>query len=336
MTDSTDGFEGTNINPSSWFSMIMGMSESDWIKSNCVNIPAGAGTFSIYSINELRENLKIVGNNIPIVNIYSRSKNNSIQYFDTSYLQCHTKVSNSDVPVMYQVASNFNCLEGGSHLTNHFDGSHLTDLMSDATQGPSASAGAGCGAILRLQTQFQKQQLNLLDDLDFNVINGKVINNNFSEKSDINCIKVGLHCNVMANFERIRSSNGKMKCIYYKDAPLIDQVFTSSIPLMRHQSAQDLKACRFLLKGAYTGTYLCAIKQKTRKLVLTLIGGGVFNNPYSEIINAIVQTHINLSKYSELEEVDIPLYAPNADYEFIAKQFIENGYPKDKIKYHLF
>jgi O-acetyl-ADP-ribose deacetylase (regulator of RNase III) len=48
------------------------------------------------------------------------------------------------------------------------------------------------------------------------------------------------------------------------------------------------KACQQLLRAAYLGTLLAATSLARKRVVLTLIGGGVFRNPVSLIWDAIV------------------------------------------------
>ena len=87
--------------------------------------------------------------------------------------------------------------------------------MTDGTQGPSASAGAGAGAILRLSIHRQKA-INLLEQTPLEPINGKLY---FSTAIpfDTDLIKVGLHTSVPANFDR-----ADLNCSYHKNGVLID------------------------------------------------------------------------------------------------------------------
>ena len=55
---------------------------------------------------------------------------------------------------MFQVASNFNCLEVPGVSTDPERGDFVTNLMVDATQGPAASGGAAAAAITRAHAAF--------------------------------------------------------------------------------------------------------------------------------------------------------------------------------------
>jgi hypothetical protein len=71
----------------------------------------------------------------------------------------------------------------------------------------------------------------------------------------------------------------------------IAQVFTSTIALGGYSHGGDAGvervACRQLLRAAYLGTLLAAVDLGKQRVVLTMIGGGVFGNPMEEIWQAI-------------------------------------------------
>lgn len=56
-----------------------------------------------------------------------------------------------------------------------------------------------------------------------------------------------------------------------------------------HDFARALDACRVLLRAAYLGTLLAAMSAGCDKVVLTLIGGGAFENPPPMIWSAILE-----------------------------------------------
>ena len=216
-------------------------------------------------------------------------------------------IMTSSKPVMFQIASNFNCHENASMNTNLFNGYYLTNLAEDLTQGPSAASGAGAGAIVRLIHHYKKP-INLLEHTDCHVRNGKLIK--IGKKLDN--IQIGLHTNITT------------------DTRIIDQVFTSTIQL--DNNCKDLKCAEILLKSAYDGTYLSAIYRQTEKLVLTLIGGGVFNNPLQLIFDSVANSHIHYAPLSSLKEVILPLYNINIDPQYLIDKLISNGYAANNIK----
>lgn len=285
------------------------------------------GKFELMTIKQLRD-VPLKPKTIPTFTIYIRkSYKGSNKYFDTSSLQL---LLESDKPVMYQVASNFNCHENGSVHTNLFSGYYLTDHMTDRTQGPSASAGAGLGAIIRLKHQMESP-INLLEDIkQISVMNGKItrVDNDNVDSIDIDLIKIGLHTDVSANFDRSSS------CIFYEDGKIIDQVYVSTIRLDERKTIRPYvrQTVKILLKAAYDGTFLCANERGTERLVLTLVGGGVFHNPIEEIYQSIVNAFVNIGCHSNLKEVILPMYDVRNNPNPLINKLKDAGVPEECIK----
>ena len=87
-------------------------------------------------------------------------------------------------------------------------------------------------------------------------------------------------------------------------AQRVSQVFTSTLALGGYSSGdahKALEACRLLLRASYTGTLFAAAAVGAPRVVLTLIGGGVFGNPTEEIAGAIVAAVDELSRASSAE-----------------------------------
>src|SRR5450759_5464986 len=75
--------------------------------------------------------------------------------------------------------------------------------------------------------------------------------------------------------------------------PLIAQVFTSTLAAGGYGqegaiAGQAEALCRQLLRAAYVGTLLAAVDLGKERVVLTMIGGGVFGNPHELIVDSIV------------------------------------------------
>jgi hypothetical protein len=224
---------------------------------------------------------------------------------------------------MFQVASNFNCLEQSHAGVNPASGRFLTKLMSDRTQGPAASSGAGVGAITRCHAAFGpdegqtlRRQVALLGHAalapHFPVTGGKL----FEKAAAVppwppadcdltaltNTVAVGLHCGVPAGFVRVaaaRSAGGPPAsvCGVVDGRPaVIDQVFVAAMNMRAGgvygiPRATALSKMRFLLRAAYHGTYAAAAARGATKLVLTLVGGGVFGNPLPDVAAAAAEAH---------------------------------------------
>jgi hypothetical protein len=248
------------------------------------------------------------------------------EYFDTSSLQL--KDFQTQRPVMFQVASNFNCQENSTPLINFKTSDYLTHMMSDSTQGPSASAGAGVGAIARLMVHLSTP-INLLSDTVYGsqVMEGKLYApDKLILPIEMDRIKIGLHTNVSANFDR---SSFDGKCRYHEQGKVIDQVFTSTLiyPNVGHQ-----KLTYSILSASYMGTYLASIHRKTEVLVLTLIGDGAFRNPYETIIDAMIDAHLQVGHKGCLKQVILPLYNNQHSPDLLQRSLIARGYPPHLIK----
>lgn len=315
------------IDPNEWLKYITGMNEEDLLKymKDNLSIPVNPenptisyGDFKILKWNDLNEETmkkEEHNNNIEfIINYRTKITNDNEIYFDTSCLQ--TKANDN---TLFQVASNFNCHENPSIYTKFDNGQYLRLLMTDSTQGPSASAGAGAGAILRLMYHLYVKPISLLEDVKYyKTINGKMAGANEDVVYDHKEQKVGLHCNVSANFDRHNYG-----CTYIKNAPKIDQVFTSTICI--HNKNKDEIYCKELLKIAYELTYLSAIHRNTKIMYLTLIGGGDFRNPLELIIDAMTNAHLKYSKRSNLKKVYLPLYDSKINIKLIDRIFKDKG-----------
>jgi len=198
---------------------------------------------------------------------------------------------------LFQVASQFNCLESpGVYVVR------VADYFFDPTQGPRASISAYPGTLLRHyrapgrdgQPFVQRSagpQINLLHAVEAPVQSGYLLGHNISDpaalvarlESDFELLEVGVH----QGLEVVLGANW--------DGPVrpqvrIAQVFTSTLAAGGYGRLDDslLPVCRQLLRAAYLGTLLAAAGQKQRRVVLTLIGGGVFDNPLPLIWESIL------------------------------------------------
>jgi hypothetical protein len=315
------------LRPQDWFRFVTGLGEQEWDYQPLQKLEHDIdlndmGQFLVLSIGDLFSACKNLDHrdegqihplqpNIspPRLQIKVRKQYGHTEEFDTSALQVRAQPG-----TMFQVASNFNCLELSSALVNPFSGHYLTHLMSDSTQGPSASAGAGLGAILRL-VRHKQREINLLEETPFQPINGKLVGCKLPI-FDINRVKVGLHIDVKANFDR----SEMQQCVWHSLGPSIDQVYVSTAILGSSPSLQQIECAQTLLYQAYVGTYLCAIYRRSPRLVLTLVGGGAFNNPKNIIVNAIANAHKKLGCYLPVGcQVELPIY--ETDSTEIVKHF---------------
>ena len=96
---------------------------------------------------------------------------------------------------------------------------------------------------------------------------------------------------------------------------MVDQVLSASInfrsPGVRPDDPERMeRLARACLRAAYRGAYLSAIVRQRKTLLLTLVGGGVFGNPLSIILEEIAEAHAEWAEHplSQLEAVRLCLY----------------------------
>lgn len=205
---------------------------------------------------------------------------------------------------LFQVASQFNCLESpGPYVT------HVANYFSDPTQGPRASISAFPATLLRhyrapgsngepFVQQTDGRQIDLLADACGTRAsrNGYVTGQGAADPQSLvaaletrfDAIRVGVHDNAQVVLGY--NWDGAVEDSQHRR---ITQVFTSTVAGGSYGAEKILgaqafeAACRQLLRAAYLGTLLAAVCLGRTRVVLTLIGGGVFGNPITLIWNAI-------------------------------------------------
>jgi hypothetical protein len=206
---------------------------------------------------------------------------------------------------LFQVASQFNCLEApGAFVTP------VAEYLHDPTQGPRASISAFPATLVRhyaapavdggrFVQRTDGRQIELLADVcDPGVA---AVRNGYLRSSDISrpaafaraledrfeSIAVGVHDG--AEVVLGADWSGGVDAAPHRT---IAQVFTSTIAGGMYgdldAEAAGEPICRQLQRAAYLGTLLAAAALGKRRVVLTLIGGGVFANPIRTIWEAIV------------------------------------------------
>ncbi len=206
---------------------------------------------------------------------------------------------------LFQVASQFNCLESpGAYL------SPVAAYLQDPTQGPRASISAFPATLVRHYaapradgSRFVQreggEQIDLLADVcDLGVAR---VRSGYLRASDIaqpaklaraledrfEAIAVGVHD--AAEVVLGASWTGGVDGAPHRT---IAQVLTSTIAGGMYggldEDATGILIYRQLQRAAYLGTLLAAAALGKRRVVLTLIGGGVFANPIHVIWDAIL------------------------------------------------
>lgn len=208
---------------------------------------------------------------------------------------------------LFQVASQFNCLEAPDACIVP-----VADYLHDPTQGPRAAVSCFPGALLRhyaaprpdgsrfVQTE-DGEQLNLLEAVCApgvaRVENGYLMDQNIDDPSTFlrwlderaDELRVGLHCGVEVVLGYAWDGG-------VPEAPdlRIAQVFTSTLAgggysRGRLDPAWFQAVCERLQRAAQLGTLLGAAAAGAERVVLTLIGGGVFGNSIPMIFRSICE-----------------------------------------------
>ena len=205
---------------------------------------------------------------------------------------------------LFQVASQFNCLESpGPNV------SPVANYFGDSTQGPRASISAFPATLLRHYAapsrdggRFVQQTGGPQIDLLADVFGRPACHNGYFTGQGVGDpvrivrllldrfgeIRIGVHdrAEVVLGYDW----DGAVET---SPPPLIAQVFTSTVAGGMYGGERALggvhftSTCRELLRAAYLGTLLAAVSLKRRRVVLTLIGGGVFGNPIPLILESI-------------------------------------------------
>ena len=325
----TQEMEKIRIDPYKYFKFVFGFSEksipevlervSVEMEGRVAHIvsPGGryqAGEFEVVSVGELRERAAalppagrkgtfslILGNGI-------RSRN--FADIDVGGIQANPASRGA----LFQVASNFNCLEFVSSSDSARRG--ITKYVSDHTQGPAASISCAPATIFRnyfvphivegkeYRGQLEEQICLLRDVPLIPVRNGYVKFSKetllrlheegdvFDWEAAVNRIRVGIQWNAQV------TSGTKTHELEMCTDPeqRVSQIFSAAMDMGWNNPADDVlvvRAATTLLRASYAAAVLTArinaAKGGQPTCFLTLMGGGVFGNKASWITDAIVE-----------------------------------------------
>lgn len=206
---------------------------------------------------------------------------------------------------LFQVASQFNCLESPGPFVVP-----VVHYLTDPTQGPRASISAFPGTLLRhyaapgahgerFVQSTHARQINLLEDVCAPDVacpeNGYLMDDSVKDASAFlaalherfEAIRVGVHDGV-----EVVLGFGWDGAVERPGEQRIAQVLTSTVAGGGYGGEAlgpaFVPVCSALQRAAYLGTLLAAASLGKKRVVLTLIGGGVFANPVEVIWDAIV------------------------------------------------
>ena len=214
---------------------------------------------------------------------------------------------------LIQVASQFNLLEMPNY---HITPEHgVTHYEYDRTQGPACACAAGAGTIYRNYFvplgdqigQTKNRQIDTLADLRAALPGGAGIEmrNGYAlaDEDTLQTIRAGLEACDPAGLDALRS---RLRIGLHHDVEVtafgappdghcVSQAYCSALPLSYNLDSQpelwELFA-RLVLDAAYEATLLAGVINAakpggSRKVYLTMLGGGVFGNRREWIIDAI-------------------------------------------------
>ncbi|KAL6057635.1 Macro domain-containing protein [Balamuthia mandrillaris] len=308
-----------------------------------------AGAFSTPSLEQLRSEVEALassasrsaGDRSPVeFHILTRKDSESYECVDVAALQALPE----NRFATFQVASNFNGVEAIADSIPPDSPSFTEGYYMDRTQGPAASISAGAAAIARVHAAFwheaktveewaqtSDRQVEFLEKLreHFPTRNGYVTlrgrepsfpAEESEERADLLKLgRVGVHKNVQVTTGH-RSAGLRL---VNDPEQVVDQVFCAALNIgqgfsgaQNTRTADCASKCQFILDLAYEGTYLAAIRNRRKRLFLTLIGGGVFGNRPEWIHRAILNAHLKYANHpsSCLEEVVLVLFSPSDVY----------------------
>ncbi|MEO0348722.1 MAG: hypothetical protein AAF282_01580 [Cyanobacteria bacterium P01_A01_bin.15] len=214
---------------------------------------------------------------------------------------------------VFQVASQFNCLEMASPHVTPEDGVGI--YQEDLTQGPACSISAGAGTIFRnyfaevngRMGQTYDNQVDCLSEI------GRHFNNEqhglwtmqngycFPTSSGLAKIESQLSNCVDHELDDIRAKlkvgvQSKTQVTIGDFDQLVTQVFCSALPIAYSEIASSkwYYFPRLILDATYEATFHVALQNLKNtgcnKLYLTLVGGGVFGNKLDWILSSIARS----------------------------------------------
>ena len=270
-----------------------------------------AGIFEVLNMNDIPKHDKRGGGKLHIIKGMGRD---SPKYYLVDVLSSQGHPSNDGAT--YLAASNFNSLEFVSCRQTARNG--ISSYPHDHTQGPYCAIACGPSILYRNyfvqvpgsteRGQFDKE-INLLEDTPIHVEHGYAIIKRADiqqlqqtdfDFTDLSKYKIASHKNCEVTMTR----NNKNEFIFIqkeegKRPQIAHHIYAAAFNMGRNviQNEFTEKISESLLEAEYRNAILCAwdnsIKYPDRagskKLYLTLLGGGVFGNPMDLICNQIAK-----------------------------------------------
>lgn len=288
------------------------------------------GTFETPSVEDLQRRNADEVNGIRSTNLPRRIR---VQEVIADVASLHQVPENQNA--VFQVASQFNCLEMASPAYTPEDGVGI--YQNDFTQGPACSIAAGAGTIFRnyfvpLSGQIGQSstlQIDCLQDLNsfftskLNILPQQLweMKNGYCFPTKPGLLKVNHLLSTadqttwteLAKLVRVGVQSNTQVTLNGCEHR-VSQVFCSGLPIAYSRLPISMfhLFSRLILQAAYEATFLVAIEKyrqtNNKKLFLTLIGGGVFGNKIEWILDAIEHS---IEKYQQ-HELDVKIVSYGA------------------------
>jgi hypothetical protein len=376
-----------NFTQKTWFSQLFGFEEENYnltqLNFNLISqiAPSGKnllilkskinkrefpiGNFSTPSLEELRKEV--------LTNYLPTNKSTAKHIVVNDILQMHGLSENNGA--MFQVASQFNCLEFISSEVKPEDG--ITMYQWDNTQGPACSIACASATIYRnyftpIIDKYNKinygqtndRQINNLEDVlkllesdyitvkngytfsseeKLLLLNNKLINDYNLRDNIIKRVRIGIHNNIGVTFDKLdrKLYPQNASFIEHKNGQLVSQVFCSAISIAYSGLSKSLwePFSILILQASYEATLWSAIiNSKTggsNKVLLTMVGGGAYGNDPKWILDAIANAVVITSDYGL--DVKICHYKSinNKDEDYLQKKILDLSIFKYKLLYEI-
>jgi len=279
--------------------------DGEWLTSTVNGRRMRAGQLELPSLAELRHDAaqtpgRVVGRPTRVSEVVADVR------------QLHVDEANRGA--LFQVASQFNLLEMAAPSVTPEAG--IEGYEHDHTQGPACAVACGAGTIYRnylvpfdgepSRGQRADRQLDTLADLGRRLGNDDgglwVMRNGYALATTAGLSSIAELLAGAEPAERAQLS-GLLRIGVQLDTEVtandaghtVDQSYCSALPVAYGDPppAAWEPFARLVLDAAYEATLLAALRRRTERVYLTLLGGGVFGNEVSWIVDAIARALAN-------------------------------------------
>lgn len=279
--------------------------DGEWLTSTVNGRRMRAGRLELPSLAELRHDAaqtpgRVVGRPTRVSEVVADVR------------QLHVDEANRGA--LFQVASQFNLLEMAAPSVTPEAG--IEGYEHDHTQGPACAVACGAGTIYRnylvpfdgepSRGQRADRQLDTLADLGRRLGNDDgrlwVMRNGYALATTAGLSSIAELLAGAEPAERAQLS-GLLRIGVQLDTEVtandaghtVDQSYCSALPVAYGDPppAAWEPFARLVLDAAYEATLLAALRRRTERVYLTLLGGGVFGNEVSWIVDAIARALAN-------------------------------------------